>query len=83
MRSYKGSKRNQICFPIGGIGTGCIGLDGTGRFRDWEIFNRSAKGSPNGYSCFTVRAKSGNKTSLNLVEDGLSDMHSSLDLARY
>lgn len=25
---------------MGGIGTGCVGLDGRGGLRDWEIFNR-------------------------------------------
>ena len=57
MKEYSGSKRNQICFPIGGIGSGCIGLDGTGRLRDWEIFNRPNKGSLNGFSHFGVKAE--------------------------
>jgi len=54
---YKGSKQNCISFPIGGIGTGSIGLAGNGRLVDWEIFNRPAKGSINGYSHLAVRAK--------------------------
>ena len=54
---YKGSKQNCISFPIGGIGTGSIGLAGNGRLVDWEIFNHPAKGSINGYSHFAVRAK--------------------------
>ena len=62
MKKYTGSKRNEICFPIGGIGTGCIGLDGTGRFRDWEIFNRPNKGSLNGFSHFGVKAERGGVT---------------------
>ena len=57
-KTYTGAKRNEICFPIGGIGTGCIGLDGTGRLRDWEIFNRPAKGSINGFSHFGIKAES-------------------------
>lgn len=57
MKTYTGSKRNEICFPIGGIGTGCIGLDGTGRLRDWEIFNRPNKGSLNGFSHFGVKVE--------------------------
>jgi len=28
---YRGSKTNEISFPLGGIGTGCIGLAGNGR----------------------------------------------------
>ena len=34
---YKGKKLREISFPIGGIGTGSIGLKGDGRLVDWEI----------------------------------------------
>ena len=57
MKKYTGNQRREICFPIGGIGTGCIGLDGTGRLRDWEIFNRPNKGSLNGFSHFGIKAE--------------------------
>ncbi|MBR0464618.1 MAG: hypothetical protein IJJ23_09630 [Clostridia bacterium] len=59
MKTYKGGKRREICFPIGGIGTGCIGIDGTGRLRDWEIFNRPNKGSLNGFTHFGIKAERG------------------------
>jgi uncharacterized protein (DUF608 family) len=55
--TFRGPCRNQISFPLGGIGTGCLGLSGTGRFIDWEIFNRPAKGSLNGFSHFAVKAE--------------------------
>lgn len=42
---YKDKYLNEICFPIGGIGTGSIGLTGIGRLKDWEIFNRPYYGS--------------------------------------
>ena len=58
---YTGEFLNQISFPLGGIGTGSIGLDGGGRLVDWEIFNRPAKGSINGYSHFAIRAIDGDK----------------------
>ena len=54
---YTGSKTNQISFPLGGIGTGCIGLAGNGRLIDWEIFNRPNKGSVNGFSHFAIKAE--------------------------
>ena len=56
---YKGTKTNQISFPLGGIGSGCIGLAGNGRLIDWEIFNRPNKGSVNGFSHFAIRAERG------------------------
>ena len=59
---YRGSKREEICFPIGGIGSGCVGLDATGRLRDWEIFNRPNKGSLNGFTHFGVKAEKDGKT---------------------
>ena len=43
-RSYSGEELRAIAFPLGGIGTGTIGLGGRGNLQDWEIFNRPAKG---------------------------------------
>ena len=55
--SNKEEKASQISFPLGGIGTGCIGLAGNGRLIDWEIFNRPNKGSVNSLSHFSVKAE--------------------------
>ena len=52
---YTGTALKEISFPLGGIGTGCIGLAGNGRLIDWEIFNRPNKGSDNGYSHIAVK----------------------------
>ena len=54
---YEGEARRAISFPLGGIGSGCVGLDGTGRLKDWEIFGRPNKGSVNGYTHFAVKAE--------------------------
>ncbi len=55
---YKGNRTSEISFPLGGIGTGCIGLAGNGRLIDWEIFNKPNKGSLNGFSHFAIKAES-------------------------
>ncbi len=55
---YTGANTGQISFPLGGLGTGCIGLAGNGRLIDWEIFNRPNKGSTNGFSHFAIKAES-------------------------
>lgn len=56
--TYKAQKLNEISFPLGGIGTGSIGLGGNGRLIDWEIFNRPNKGgSLNGFSFFVIKAE--------------------------
>lgn len=54
---YSGAKTGAISFPLGGIGSGSIGLAGNGRLVDWEIFNRPNKQSFNGFSHFAIRAE--------------------------
>ena len=53
---YKGTQLREIIFPLGGIGTGSIGLAGNGAFVDREIFNRPNKGSVSPYTFFAIRA---------------------------
>lgn len=52
----------NISFPLGGIGTGCIGLAGNGELNDWEIFNRPNKNTRFGYSHFAIKARCKEKT---------------------
>ncbi len=59
--NYCGKNRRAISFPLGGIGSGCIGLSGYGQLIDWEIFNRPSKGSSNGLSHFAIKADDGNQ----------------------
>ena len=71
---YRNQKTNQISFPLGGIGTGCIGLAGNGRLIDWEIFNRPNKGGVNGFSHFAIRAENnGDVTDARILH---GDLHS-------
>lgn len=44
-RVFSGASLSQVVFPIGGIGTGSVGLTGRGGLKDWEIFNRPNFGS--------------------------------------
>ena len=62
LKKYKKNKTKNISFPIGGIGTGCIGLSGNGQLIDWEIFNRPNKNSFNGYTHFAIKANYQKKT---------------------
>lgn len=67
---YSGAKTSQISFPLGGIGTGSIGLAGNGRLIDWEIFNRPNKLSFNGFSFFAVKAEREGEVILTKVLNG-------------
>ncbi len=58
---YSGERAREVSFPLGGIGTGSIGLSGAGRLIDWEILNRPDKGITNGISHFAVRAEQDGK----------------------
>ena len=73
---YRRNKLKEISFPLGGIGSGCIGLAGNGALVDWEIFNRPNKGGKNGYSFFAIKAQfpDGNSTIKVLQGDHLKDL---------
>jgi len=66
----RGTKTNEISFPLGGIGTGSIGLAGNGRLIDWEIFNRPNKNSYNGFSFFGIKAESQGEVKVAKVLNG-------------
>ncbi|MCQ2399519.1 MAG: non-lysosomal glucosylceramidase, partial [Clostridia bacterium] len=54
---YDKKHTKEIIFPLGGIGSGCIGLCGNGRLREFEIFNRPNKCSENGFTHLAIRAE--------------------------
>ncbi|MFW5845760.1 MAG: GH116 family glycosyl-hydrolase, partial [Planctomycetota bacterium] len=43
-RSFDQDHLHAISLPLGGIGTGTIGLGGRGQLCDWECFNAPSKG---------------------------------------
>ena len=42
---YDKKKTSCISFPLGGIGSGSVGIAGNGALVDWEIFNAPANGN--------------------------------------
>ena len=47
----------EAAFLLGGIGTGNFSIGSRGDLRDWEIFNRPAKGLKIPYSFFAIRCE--------------------------
>lgn len=71
-------KTKNISFPIGGIGTGCIGLSGNGELIDWEIFNRPNKSTRNGYSHFAVKAAYRDKTIVKVLHGDTNENYTGM-----
>jgi uncharacterized protein (DUF608 family) len=81
---YTKEYKKEISFPLGGIGTGSIGINGEGRLVDWEIFNRPAKGSICGYTHFAVRAiENGKITAAVLNGDVENGLQGQYEFAQY
>ncbi len=60
-RSFSGDA-GEVAFLLGGIGTGNISVGARGELRDWEIFNKPAKGQVLPYSFFAIYVKEEGKT---------------------
>jgi uncharacterized protein (DUF608 family) len=67
---YQGDHLNQINFPLGGIGSGCIALNGRGALVDWSIFGNPNLGWRPELSFFGLWAKAGNDESVFRVLEG-------------
>src|SRR5262245_37302380 len=59
LRRYDQQHLARISLPIGGLGTGTVGLGGRGDLRDFEIANRPAKGFRPDTAFFAIRVRSG------------------------
>ncbi len=66
-RTFGGSRRKMISFPLGGVGAGSIGLGGRGQLRDWQIFNRPDHGNSPTYAFPSIRAQCGNQKPVSRV----------------
>src|SRR5882724_4459106 len=71
-RSYTSEQAGEVAFPLGGIGTGTVSIGGRGQLRDWEIFNRPAKGRvlPFSFVALWVRPEGGS-AAMRVVEGPL------------
>src|SRR5579862_5091352 len=72
-RSFSGPNLLQIAFPLGGMGAGCVSLNGFGGLQDFSIRNRaSVTAMPDGHSfadaAFAVLHIRGKKPVTKLVE---------------
>ena len=76
---YRNHQTKNISFPLGGIGTGCIGLAGNGELNDWEIFNRPNKNTRNGYSHFAIKATRAGKSTVRVLHGDTGEVLSGLN----
>src|SRR5215216_4224717 len=70
MRTFT-SEAAKVAFPLGGIGTGTVSLGARGDLRDWEIFNRPAKGTALPNTFFAIRTQSEAGAPVTRVLEGL------------
>ncbi len=82
--TYTGANIREISFPLGGIGTGSIGLSGNGGLIDWEIRNHPAKFTTNGFSFFAVKAtRDGEVLTTRVVQADLAAPYSGTGSGRF
>ncbi len=67
---YDATHLDRISLPIGGIGTGTIGLGGRGDLRDFEVGNRPGKGFRPDWAFFAVRAETAGRPPVALAAEG-------------
>jgi len=63
-----GREATEAAFLLGGIGTGNISVGSRGDLRDWEIWNRAAKGQKLPYSFFAVAVNDGSEIKTKVLE---------------
>lgn len=82
---YTKEYKKEISFPLGGIGSGSIGLSGNGSFVDIEIFNRPNKATTAEFTHFAIKAEDDKRVidARVLHTDKLSGYVGSLERARY
>lgn len=66
-RRHTGRQLARVSCPLGGIGTGGIGLGGRGNLQDWQIFNRADIGNALEYSFGCMYVKQGSAAPYSVV----------------
>lgn len=69
-RVRRGADLAHIAFPLGGIGTGSISIDGSGRLRDFEVFNRPDMGTDFDYTFLALHTRPVGGTPVSRVMQG-------------
>lgn len=72
---YQGNKTKNISFPLGGIGSGCIGLSGNGELIDFEIFNKPNKSTRNGYTHFAIKEVREGKANIKILQGDTNESY--------
>ena len=70
LRSYDAAHLQRISLPLGGIGTGTIGLGGRGDLRDFEVGNRPAKGFRPERSLVAIRTQADGEPARAMLAEG-------------
>ncbi|GAA5018543.1 GH116 family glycosyl-hydrolase [Actinopolymorpha pittospori] len=73
LRTYDADHLDRISLPLGGIGTGTIGLGGRGDLRDFEVGNRPAKGFRPAVCMAALRTQSSAGVQTRVLEGPLPD----------
>ncbi|PQZ54568.1 MULTISPECIES: GH116 family glycosyl-hydrolase [unclassified Microbacterium] len=72
-RRYSGDALRRVVMPLGGIGTGTIGLGGNGRLTDWEIGDHPATGAAPRIAHVVARVSGPTGTTITALEGPLDD----------
>src|SRR5215813_8552788 len=75
VRTFNAS-HSALAFPLGGIGTGNVSLGARGDLRDWEIFNKPAKGNKLLNTFFAIRTQiAGQAPEVRVLEGPIQPPH--------
>jgi len=82
-RTFSGDRLQQIAFPVGGMGAGCLHVGGAGNYQDFCLFNEPAFGhSPMTFAAVWAREKGKKDGTLRVLEGPVQTPHI-YDLGRW